>query len=156
MLRRGQHGDTLLEVLTALFVLTFAALGMFALQGWVSRSEQAARWLDAAIDAATVAAETMRAGLGADSDAVADSTLAQQTAAALPDGRIAVTRLAGGLARIDVGWTEPPRWGAPASDAAGVVCGAPAASMYSGSHPDWHPGPHPGWQPHCLSIWVAQ
>lgn len=143
----SQSGDTLLEVLTALFVLAFAALGTVALQGWVGRSEQAARWLDAAVDAATTAAETMRAGLGAGPDTVAANALAQQTALALPDGHIVVTPLAGGLARIDVDWTEPPRWGGAASGAAGAADSACTASGASG---------HPGWQPRCLSVWVAQ
>jgi len=130
------RGDTLLEVLAALFVMAFAALGMAALQSWVSRSEQAARWLDAAVDAASTAAEIMRAGIGSS----AAATLVQQSAAVLPDGRIAVTPLDAGLARIDVSWTEPPRWGASASVASCTLAGGSS---------------HPGWQPHCLSFWVA-
>jgi type II secretory pathway pseudopilin PulG len=111
-------GDTLIEVIVALLLLSLAALGTVALQGWVSASQQSARWLDLAVSAVTIVAEALRAG----ESPATGMALADSTAAALPQGQTQVTALAEGQWLITLSWTEPPRWGAddPVSDLASI------------------------------------
>jgi hypothetical protein len=106
-------GDTLLEVMVALLLLSLAALGTVALQGWVSASQQSARWLDLAVSAVTIVAEALRAG---ESPAAAVA-LADSTAAGLPQSHTEVTPHGDGQWSITLSWTEPRRWGAVDSDA---------------------------------------
>lgn len=100
---RRAAGDTLIEVMVALLLLAVAALGTVALQSWVSRSQQSARWLDLAVSAATIVVEALRAGESPN----ASMALADSTTADLPDGRVSLTTLAEGQWVIVVGWTEP-------------------------------------------------
>jgi type II secretory pathway pseudopilin PulG len=132
-----QRGDTLLEVTAALGVLTLAALGSLALQGWVAQSEDSARRLDLAVGAAASAAEAAQAGLGSALHAM----FAQDLAQALPDGHIVTEPADQGLVRLDIEWSEPPRWGMPTPAGVGTCAGQSVSRA--------------GWQPRCLSIWVA-
>jgi len=120
-------GDTLIEVMAALLLLALAALGMVALQSWVAKSQQSARWLDIAVSAAAIAAEALRAGLSANTSAA----LANRSAADLPDGRARLIALPNGQWRIIVGWTEAPRWVGRGTDAAGHDGGAACSAVAS-------------------------
>lgn len=142
-LRRGT-GDTLIEVMVALLLLALAALGTVALQSWVGRSQQSARWLDLAVGAAALMAEALRAG----ESAATCQALAGSTVADLPDGRAAVAALGDGQWRITVAWSEAPRW--EGSDTApqrptGAPRGAECPAVGRAAR-----------VPHCFSLSVAR
>jgi type II secretory pathway pseudopilin PulG len=96
-------GDTLIEIMVALLLLAVAALAMVALQSWVSKTQQSARWLDIAASAATIAVEALRAGEPPN----VSMALAHSSVADLPDGRVDLSALAEGQWRITIMWTEP-------------------------------------------------
>jgi Tfp pilus assembly protein PilV len=107
-----QRGDTLAQVLVALVLLGMAAFASVALQATVARSHDAAGRLERAVRIGQSAAEALRAGLAAEHAA----RLLRDSLTALPDGGLAITGVAPGVAQVSVYWTEPRSGDDPTGD----------------------------------------
>jgi len=132
------EGDTLIEVMVALLLLAVAVMSSVALQSWVAKSQQSARWLDIAVSTAAMVAEALRAGESPNTSL----TLAGSVSAGLPEGQASLMPLGQAQWRIVVAWSEPPRWDGADQDKRGDDVSCPASKRKVGA----------GRVPRCISL----
>ncbi len=100
-------GDSLLEVMLALWLIGLAALGTMRIQLWTVRSQQAILWRTYALNLADAAAEALRAGYPATRVATEWQTRAAQL---LPSGGIRIIEQAPETRLIVLHWQRPAQW----------------------------------------------
>ncbi len=100
-------GDSLLEVMLALWLIGLTALGTMRIQLWAVRSQQAILWRTYALNLADAAAEALRAGYPAARVATEWQTRAAQL---LPSGGIRIIDQAPGTRLIVLHWQRPAQW----------------------------------------------
>ncbi len=132
-LGRRQRGDSLAEVLVALWLLGSVALGSVALHMTLAKAQDGAGYLARAVRVAQSAAEALRGGIAApDVLAVVRGGLA-----GLPDGKVSIAVVSAELAQVTVHWSEPRgRY-----ETAQPACGAARVLR-------------PGWVARCLALQV--
>ncbi len=100
-------GDSLLEVMLALWLIGLAALGTMRIQLWAVRSQQSILWRTYALNLADAAAEALRAGYPATRVATEWQTRAAQL---LPSGGMRIIDQALETRLIVVQWQRPTQW----------------------------------------------
>lgn len=104
---RFMPGDSLLEVMLALWLIGLAALGTMRIQLWAVRSQQSILWRTYALNLADAAAEALRAGYPATRVATEWQTRAADL---LPSGGIRIIDQAPETRLIVLHWQRPAQW----------------------------------------------
>ncbi|GAM52571.1 type IV pilus modification PilV family protein [Mycoavidus cysteinexigens] len=105
--RRLMQGDSLIEVMVALWLIGFAALGAISLQLSVIRAQQSMIWRTSALSLAEAAAEALRSGYPA-ARVVTEWRL--RAAQLLPSGDIRLLDPAPEIRLIVLSWRRPAQW----------------------------------------------